>query len=547
MADDRERLSAPLSARLAVVPLYLFVALLVVVPVALLLGGALGSAGVTGLAGTLENPLNTQALVNSLVQGALGAVASVAAGYPVGVLLGRYDWFGRRGVRAALVVPFLLPSLVVVLGVQDLFGPSSFAAARLPSVVALSHGLPAIVLVNLLFNAPIVALLTAVGVESASADLEESLATLGAGPARVYRHVWGPPSWTGALAGGLLAFLFSALAFAAPLLLCGPRCYTLEARVWSLVQQLLAPGEAAVLAAAMVLLLALPAAAYLLLVRRLQGAGPAPPQRARALPWRSPSSWPLLGAAAVVLALVFGLLAAVLERAAVAARPGGPAGSAWSYLFASGAGAAGVAAPGTLGATVNSLVFASVAAAIATLLAVVAGYGRGAGSRATLRLFLFLPLLVSPVVLAFALSQFWRPLLGGSPEVWLLVLLSQAVIALPFALQSLDVSLSAVPRRHREAAQSLGAPPFTAYLEAELPLVRRAVVTAGLLTFALGLGEFTATYFLVTPAFTTLPVELYHLTALRAAGPADALAGLLVLVSLVALLLVQRGESRALL
>lgn len=547
MADDRERLRPPLSARLAPVPLYLFIGLLVVLPVAVLLGDGLATGGFAGLAAVESDPLNRQAIANSIEQGALSAVASIAAGYPVGVLLGRYEWRGRAGVRAALIVPFLLPSLVVVLGVQDLFGATSPIATLVPGVLAFSHGVAGIVLVNVLFNAPIVALLTAVGVESASADLEETLAALGAGPGRAYLRVWGPPSWRGALAGGLLAFLFSALAFAAPLLLCGPRCYTMEARVWSLVQQLLAPGAATILAATMVLLLLLPAGAYFVLVRRLEGSGPAPPRRVRGIPWRSPSAWPLIGAATVVLAVVFGLLGAVLLRAVAAARPGGPPGSAWSYLFSSGAGGGGTGAVGTVGASVNSLVFASAAAAIATLLAVLAGYARGRGSRTSLRVYLFLPLLVSPIVLAFALSQFWRPLLGGTSQVWLLVLLSQATIALPFALQSLDVSLAAIPRRHRETAQSLGAAPFTAYLEGELSLARRALATAALLTFALGLGEFTATYFLVTPAFTTLPVELYHLAALRASGPADALAGLLVLVSLVAFLLVQRGESRALL
>ena len=66
----------------------------------------------------------------------------------------------------------------------------------------------------------------------------------------------------------------------------------------------------------------------------------------------------------------------------------------------------------------------------------------------------------------------------------------------------------------------------------------------GLHVRSVGLGEFTATYFLATPAFTTIPVALYHFAATRASGVADALAGLLVGIAFAAFLVVQRGGSR---
>ncbi|HEY6238713.1 MAG TPA: ABC transporter permease subunit, partial [Thermoplasmata archaeon] len=246
-----------------------------------------------------------------------------------------------------------------------------------------------------------------------------------------------------------------------------------------------------------------------------------------------------------VLAAVVALLVAILARAALAARPAGPPGSAWPYLFGDGVTTSlGIS---TEGAMLNSLWFALAASGIAVLLGILAGYGRRRSADRALRVYLFVPLLVSPVVLAFSLATFWRPVLGGASQVWLLILLSQATLSLPFALQSLDVALASVPPRHRESVQSLGAAPFQAYLEAELPRVRPALVTAGLFAFALGLGEFTATYFLATPSFTTVPLELYHFASSRAPGVASALAGLLVVLALAAFLVIQRGGNRALL
>lgn len=531
----------------AVLPLYAFVGGLALLPVALLVGAAIAHGGAASVAAAVRDPLNLQAFANSAEQGLLSAIAAVAAGYPIGVLMGRYEWRGRTWVRSALVVPFLLPSLVVVVGVEDLFGPASALAHAVPGVAELAHGLTGIVLVNVLFNVPLVALLTAVGAETSSPELEETMAILGATPGRVFRESWGRSTGRGALAGGLLTFLFSALAFAAPLLLCGPKCYTLEARVWSLETQLLAPGEAAILAGFLVLLLLGPAAGYFLVIDRVRPRENVPRRRARRIPWRNPRVWPLVAAAIGVLGLVVALLASVLLRAVTAARAGGPPGSAWGELFGGVSTGTGSSALPVGGAAVNSIVFALSAAAIATGLALLAVYDRRPDTRAVLRLYLFVPLLASPIVLAFAVSTVWGPIVGGGGQVWLLILLSQAVIALPFTLQALDVGVASVPPRARETAQSLGASPFTAYLESELPHMRGALRTAALFAFALGLGEFTATYFLATPQFTTLPVALYHFTSTRSAGLASALAGLLVAVSLLSFLAVQRGEEHGIL
>jgi ABC-type Fe3+ transport system permease subunit len=148
------------------------------------------------------------------------------------------------------------------------------------------------------------------------------------------------------------------------------------------------------------------------------------------------------------------------------------AASAWGALF--GPTATSAVGLSTWGALANSLFYAAAAAAIALILGVLAGYRRGGRAGPGLRAYLFLPLVISPVVLAFALASFWRPLLGGSGAVWILIVVSQATIALPFALQGLDVALASVPAAARESVQTLGAPPFVAYLEAELPLVRPA-------------------------------------------------------------------------
>lgn len=526
-----------------VLPVLGFVIAFGLLPVAVLFVAGVGSAGgLTGVLHVAADPLNRAAVGNSLLQGGLSAAAALAIGYPAGVFLGRYRWRGRAVVEAILLVPFLLPTIVLVLAVQGLFGAGGSIASPVGWTRPLGSGLPGIVLVNVLFNVPVVVLLTAVGVESSSAHLEETVATLGGAPWRAYREVWGPASVVGGLAGALLTFLFSALAFAAPLLLCGPRCYTLEARVWALDMVLLQPTAASVLALVMVALLALPTAAYLAIVYRLRRPTPGGPA-----PRRTPGgvvATMLRGYTVALVGFIVVVLGSVVLRSLSPVRSGSSVGSDWAVLFSPRVTAVLGISP--MGALANTLAFASAAAILALLLGVVSGLvatWRPSVAR-TLHFVLFLPLLLSPIVLSFSLAEFWRPLLGGEESVWALILLSQATLALPFALQTLLVALARLPAAPRESARLLGASPWRAYLDVDLPAARGGLVAAALFAFALSLGEFTATYFLATPAFTTLPVLLYRLEDARQYAAADALSTLLLLASLGVLVIVALGGRR---
>ena len=526
-------------------PLLLFVLAFALLPVAIYFGATFAATGgLAGLRAAALDPLDQRAISNSLFQGALSAALAVLLGYPVGLALGRYAWPGRSTVRALLLVPFLLPSLVVVFGVRDLFAAGGLAVSVVPALTVFGSGIPAIVGTNLLFNAPLVALFVATGCEVAPSELEDTVATLGGGPLRTYREAWGPPTWVGAGAGALLTFLFSALSFAPPLLLCGPRCYTVEAQIYYLAQSV-SSNEAGTLAMLMVGLFLLPTAAYLFLLARLRAR---PGQRSRRpppLPWRRPIGAAVAAATALLLAAETALVVAVAYRS-VRPYPGAPLGGAWGSLF-TGATAERLGLP--VGSVLlNTFAFAGGAAALAVLLGLAAGHAvarRRRRATAT-ALVLFVPLLLSPVVLAIALSEFWRPLLGGDANVWALVVASQAVLALPFALQSVDLPLAGVPRDASDAARSLGATGWQAYLDVDLPRVRGGLATAGLFALALGLGEFTATNFLVAVARpdTTLPVALYNLSATRYVALQDALAGLLLLVSLAAFVALALGGRR---
>jgi thiamine transport system permease protein len=122
-----------------------------------------------------------------------------------------------------------------------------------------------------------------------------------------------------------------------------------------------------------------------------------------------------------------------------------------------------------------------------------------------------LPLGVSAVTVGFGfLIALDHPPLDLRSSPWL-VPIAQALVAIPFVVRSVTPVLRAIDPRLREAAATLGASPAKVWREVDLPIAARALLVAAAFAFAISLGEFGATIFIVRPDRPTLPVEIYRL------------------------------------
>ena len=84
-------------------------------------------------------------------------------------------------------------------------------------------------------------------------------------------------------------------------------------------------------------------------------------------------------------------------------------------------------------------------------------------------------------------------------------------MAVPFVVRIVTPVLRAIDPRLREAAATLGASPARVWREVDLPIAARALLVAAGFAFAISLGEFGATVFIVRPDTPTLPVLVYRL------------------------------------
>jgi thiamine transport system permease protein len=98
----------------------------------------------------------------------------------------------------------------------------------------------------------------------------------------------------------------------------------------------------------------------------------------------------------------------------------------------------------------------------------------------------------------------------------------------------------------RDAAATLGASPARVWREVDLPIVARAALVAAGFAFAISLGEFGATVFIVRPDQPTLPGLVYRL--LGQPGPLNfggAMAASVILMALTTLAILGIERFRA--
>lgn len=95
---------------------------------------------------------------------------------------------------------------------------------------------------------------------------------------------------------------------------------------------------------------------------------------------------------------------------------------------------------------------------------------------------------------------------------WTGAALAAAVMALPLMVRAMRLSIEGVDRRLVEAARTLGARPWRAFLTITLPLSAPGIAAGAMLGFARSLGEFGATITFasnIAGETRTLPLAIY--------------------------------------
>ncbi|PSJ27857.1 iron ABC transporter permease [Streptosporangium nondiastaticum] len=478
-------------------------------------------------------------------QAAASTALTLALALPGAYAFARFDFPGKRMLRAVVTVPFVLPTVVVGSAFLALLGRGGLLdewwGVRLDTTVW------AILIAHVFFNYAVV--VRTVGGLWAQLDprQEEAARVLGAGRFTAWRRVTLPALAPAVAAAALMVFLFTFTSFGVVQILGGPRYATLEVEIYQQTAQMLDLPTAAVLTLVQFVAVAALLAVHSWTVRRREATlRLVDPARTARRP-RGAGQWAFLASVlAVVAVLILAPLVVLVLRSFE-----GPDGYGLAFYraLASADGNAGTFVVAPLEAIGNSLAYGLAATVIAV---VVGGLAAAALTRREGRLvrgfdaLLMLPLGTSAVTVGFGfLISLDEPPLDLRAS-WVLVPLAQALVGVPFVVRTVLPVLRAVDARLREAAAVLGASPLRAWREVDLPLVGKALGVAAGFAFAVSLGEFGATVFIARPDSPTLPVAVARLLGRPGEltyGQAMALSTILMLVCAAALLVLERVRT----
>lgn len=162
-----------------------------------------------------------------------------------------------------------------------------------------------------------------------------------------------------------------------------------------------------------------------------------------------------------------------------------------------------------------SLLIAVIAAAISTIVGVLAAYGTvrgGLQGSQLVQAIMTLPLSVPNIVLSMAIYVFLFQTgaaigvpLGGS--IYSLIA-AHTVITIPWTFRLALAGVLALKRGVERASLDLGAGPIQTFLKVSLPLLRSSIFASFLIAFVTSFGMLEISLFLTSPYITTLPVAM---------------------------------------
>jgi len=487
-------------------------------------------------------------------QAGLSTLFAVSLGLPGAYIIARFRFRGRSLLKSIGTIPFVLPSILVILGFVLVFGNSGLINSLIRSVFAdfegwnILYSLRAIVMAHVFYNFPIT--LRVVGNAWSSLPRSTYLASrsLGASPVRAFLSVDLPRLIPAILNSAVVTFLYCFLSFAIVIVLGGgPQLSTLEVEIFRLAKYRLDLDGAAALAIietafTITIILAL-SWTDSRLQRRNIDISPASRRESKTM-----GVGMLIAASIYLLPILILILTPLLSIVfysffARATRAGAliPSLNHWRDILRIDGRILSV----PMLSIINTVLLGGIVAINSTISAALVGrYTMHRRKSWIAEGLMVLPLGVSSVILGLG----YLIVIERIPHTMIIRLAAlvgaHTMITLPFAYRIVAGGMKTISPRVLQAARSSGASAMKSFLTMELPLTKPFLITAVLFSLALSAGELSATLILAPNNFTTIPLAIYRMMGTYNIFSASALGTILICIFLLGFLALDKIGNR---
>ena len=195
-------------------------------------------------------------------------------------------------------------------------------------------------------------------------------------------------------------------------------------------------------------------------------------------------------------------------------------------------------------AAVNSLIIATAASAIATVLGTMAGFAMHRYRSRLLPILVLAPIAIPEILMGVSLLMFF--VLLNFTLGMVSVTLAHTAFCIGFVAIVVRSRLAGMDESLTEAARDCGATPGQAFRLITLPLIMPAVIAGALMAFTLSIDDFVITFFTAGAGTQTLPLQIYSMIKIAVTPEVNAVSTLLMLLTLLLIVLASRLAPGAL-
>ncbi len=520
----------------------------------------------------------------TILQACLSTFLTLVIGLPGAYYFARYDFIGKKYLRALLTVPFVLPPIVVLIGFISLFGSEGIAKDFIvfigqffifqtekpetlfdpilfPEFSIFSYniripGLPiGILLTHAFYNIPIVIRLGSATLEQRDPELDDIAETLGSRGFHRFRRLFITQVLPGLLASGFLTFFYCFTSFAIVLYFGGVRYQTLEVKIFKLSRDYsrreylnFASGLAIIQILVCIFLLV----TYYYLLKDAITKKAARTDQAPTLSLFRNYQISVRTKILFLLYLIFITLFLLSPLISIF----------YESLFDNGhltfSAYETLLKDDKLGLQTsprkmveNSLSYAFITLIIATIIGVFSASAifhlkrTNHHKTALIYSILFLaPIATSGVTLGLGMLR-----LFGSENLYyhgsFFIVLTHILVAIPFVNRAVNSAYEKVDPDLIEVSQTLGANRLRVFVRVELPLLFPGIVAAAVFAVAISFGEFGASYFIgaTQPNQATMVVGIYQLLRPGGLQLSAAMASILIIICVTSFLIFDKTRQ----
>ncbi len=187
--------------------------------------------------------------------------------------------------------------------------------------------------------------------------------------------------------------------------------------------------------------------------------------------------------------------------------------------------------------SLNVAVFSATAATIIGSLTAVALFRYSFKGKGAVNGMLFVAMMSPDIVMAISLLALFLVL--GAQLGFFTLLIAHITFCLPFVVVTVYSRLNGFDVKMLEAAKDLGASEWVILKQIILPLAKPAVAAGWLLSFTLSLDDVIISSFVTGPTYEILPLKIYSMVKVGISPEVNALATVMLIVSLVLVVISQ--------